>query len=176
MLEILSDKAVKQDYELSRELRYNNRLRNHEESVAVHSFYVGLFCLKIMEQIPLNLFQINKVLILALLHDTPETKTSDIPHDLKEEYPEIKSILKEIEDEYYKENWSHYLNVINEKDELIVSIVKLADAYSVHQFCIDEFCSGNISEEMKEVDSECLGRIKEITDKINKIVESRMLD
>lgn len=172
MLEILNDRVVKQDYELSREMRYNHRLRNHEESVATHSFYVGLFCLRIMEQIPLNLYQINKVLILALLHDTPESKTSDIPHDLKMDYPEIEKILKEIEDDYYKERWSNYSNVINEKDEITRSIVKLADAYSVHQFCIIEFESGNVSKEMKEVDEESVSRIERLTDKINELIEN----
>lgn len=175
MLEILNDQVVKQDYELSREMRYNHRLRNHEESVATHSFYVGLFCLRIMEQIPLNLYQINKILILALLHDTPESKTSDVPHDLKMDYPEIDKVLKEIEKDYYKERWNSYKNVINEKDELIRSIVKLADAYSVHQFCIIEFESGNVSKEMKEVDRESIFRIKRLTSKINDLIEHRRL-
>lgn len=170
MLEILNDSSVKEDYVLSRINRYNHRTRNHDESVASHSFYVGLFCLKIMEQVPLNMYQQNKVLILALLHDTPESMTSDIPHDLKVKYPQIKDILWDIEDDYYKTRWSFYQSVIDESDELVTSIIKLADAYSVHQFCLDEFDSGNSSAEMKEVNEEAYERIIRITKKINEII------
>ena len=109
-MERLSDKEIMKEYVLSKIIRYNHRRRLQDESVAEHSFYVSLFCLKIMKSLDLSVEEQNQVLILAALHDTAESKTSDIPHDVKQNYPEMKIILDHIEKDYFHEAWKEQAN------------------------------------------------------------------
>ena len=93
MLELLSKESIMSEYPLKKIIRYNHRSRLQDESVAEHTCFVSLFCLKIMAQLNLTHEQERQVLILAALHDTCESRTSDIPHDVKANYPEMQQIL-----------------------------------------------------------------------------------
>lgn len=171
MLELLSEESIMNEYPLKKIIRYNHRNRIQDESVAEHTCFVSLFCLKIMSQLSLTHEQERKVLILAALHDTCESKTSDIPHDVKEKYPEMQMILDKIENDYYEENWKPYLSDVFEPEEIVYIILKLADAYSVLQWCINERKLGNISNCICEINEECNLRIKRYTNEINKLIE-----
>lgn len=171
MLELLNDKEVMDDYVLGKMIRYNHRYRLQDESVAAHSFFVSLFCLKIMAKLNLSHEIERQVLIMAALHDTAESRTSDIPHDVKNRYPEMKSILDRIEQEYYIEHWEKYISAVYNPDEMVYNIIKLADAYSVYQYCINENTLGNMSDEMSSIKSEALVRITNHTKMINAIIE-----
>lgn len=173
MLEILNDEEISDEYVLSKMMRYNHRLRNHEESVSTHSFFVALFCLKIMSQLDLTVEEQNKVMIFALLHDVAESRTSDIPHDVKENYPAIKSMLDDIEKEYYEKHWKNFSDIMYNSGDLVYNIIKLADAYSVRQFCLDEFGLGTSTDEMKEIMQEATQRIHQRTNIINNIMTKR---
>ena len=83
MLERLSKQEVLHEYVLSKITRYNNRKRLQNESVAEHTCFVSIFCLKILAQLNLDHEIERQVLILAALHDTPESVTSDIPYNVK---------------------------------------------------------------------------------------------
>lgn len=171
MLELLNDKEVMDDYVLGKMIRYNHRYRLQDECVAAHSFFVSLFCLKIMAKLQLDHETERQVLILAALHDTAEIKTSDIPHDVKSRYPDMQEILDRIEKEYYEEHWQKYISDVYKHSEMVYNIIKLADAYSVYQYCLNENTLGNVSDEMTEIKSEALVRITNHIAAINALLK-----
>lgn len=169
MLELLSKEDVMNEYPLKKIIRYNHRNRIQDESVAEHTCFVSLFCLKIMAQLNLTHEQERQVLILAALHDTCESLTSDIPHDVKANYPEMQSILGRIEHDYYEKNWKTYFEDVYNPEEIVYNILKLADAYSVYQWCINEKSLGNVSDCIQEIYMEVKKRLNHYIDAINKI-------
>lgn len=173
MMGLLSDEQIMSEYVLGKIVRYNNRRRLQEESVAEHTCFVTLFCLKIMAQLDLDHETERKILILAALHDVAESRTSDIPHDVKSNYPEIKSILEKVEDDYYREHWASYLDEIHESDDLCHNILKLADTYSVLQYCLNEQSLGNVSEDIQEITTSARQRIEARVAAINAILATR---
>lgn len=173
MLERLNDEQIMNEYVLSKIIRYNNRTRLQNESVAEHTCFVSLFCLKIMAQLNLDHETERQVLILAALHDMAESKTSDIPHNVKANYPAMEDILTKIEEQYYKENWEKYIEVMYNHNDLVYNIVKLADAYSVYQYCMNERNLGNHSSDNEEILSEVQNRISGRIKTINSILERK---
>ena len=171
MLELLSKESIMSEYPLKKIIRYNHRSRLQDESVAEHTCFVSLFCLKIMMQLNLTHEQERQVLVLAALHDTCESITSDIPHDVKANYPEMQKILEKIELDYYEENWKSYLKDVYKPDEIVYNILKLADAYSVYQWCINEKTLGNYSSCITDIYFDSCKRIEKYTDIINKLIE-----
>lgn len=171
MLELLSKESIMSEYPLKKIIRYNHRSRLQDESVAEHTCFVSLFCLKIMAQLNLTHEQERQVLILAALHDTCESRTSDIPHDVKANYPEMQQILDRIEQDYYKEHWKNYLGEVYKPEPIVYNILKLADAYSVYQWCLNEKAFGNSSDCIGEIYFESKGRIDKYTNEINKLIE-----
>ncbi|MBQ2858425.1 MAG: HD domain-containing protein [Bacteroidaceae bacterium] len=171
MLELLSKESIMSEYPLKKIIRYNHRSRLQDESVAEHTCFVSLFCLKIMAQLSLTHEQERQVLILAALHDTCESRTSDIPHDVKANYPEMQAILEKIEHDYYEENWKTYLGDVYKPEPIVYNILKLADAYSVYQWCLNEKALGNSSDCITEIYIECRNRLKKYIGIINEIIE-----
>ena len=171
MLELLSKESIMSEYPLKKIIRYNHRSRLQDESVAEHTCFVSLFCLKIMAQLNLTHEQERQVLILAALHDTCESRTSDIPHDVKANYPEMQQILDRIEQDYYKEHWKNYLGEVYKPEPIVYNILKLADAYSVYQWCLNEKAFGNSSDCIGEIYFESKERIDKYTNEINKLIE-----
>lgn len=169
MLELLSKESILSEYPLKKIIRYNHRNRLQDESVAEHTCFVSLFCLKIMSQLNLTHEQERQVLILAALHDTCESRTSDIPHDVKANYPEMQAILDKIEKDYYEEHWKTYIGDVYKPDEMVYSILKLADAYSVYQWVLNEKALGNVSDCIEEIYVESANRLKKYTGIINKL-------
>ena len=171
MLELLSKESIMSEYPLKKIIRYNHRSRLQDESVAEHTCFVSLFCLKIMSQLNLTHEQERQVLILAALHDTCESRTSDIPHDVKANYPEMQRILDKIEQDYYEQNWKTYLSDVYKPEEIVYNILKLADAYSVYQWCLNEKALGNSSNCITEIYIESRNRLKKFTSSINELAE-----
>ncbi len=171
MLELLSKESIMSEYPLKKIIRYNHRSRLQDENVAEHTCFVSLFCLKIMAQLNLTHEQERQVLILAALHDTCESRTSDIPHDVKVNYPEMQQILDRIEQDYYKEHWENYLREVYKPEPIVYNILKLADAYSVCQWSLNEKILGNSSNCIDEIYFESKERIKKYTNEINKLIE-----
>lgn len=171
MLELLSKESIMREYSLKKIIRYNHRTRSQDESVAEHICFVSLFCLKIMAQLNLTHEQERQILVLAALHDTCESKTSDIPHDVKANYPEMQNILGKIELDYYKKSWKNYLNDVYNPDKIVYNILKLADAYSVYQWCLNEKALGNSSNCINEIYSESKERLEKYTNIINELIK-----
>ncbi len=174
MLERLSDEEVMSEYVLCKIIRYNNRTRLQNESVAEHTCFVSVFCLKIMAQLDLDHETERQILILAALHDMAESQTSDIPHNVKANYPEMESILEKIETDYYKETWVKYFEVVYKPGNLVYNILKLADAYSVYQYCLNEKNLGNCSKDNSEILRDAIIRIDERIKTINKNLEKEV--
>lgn len=174
MLGKLSKKEALKEYVLGKIIRYNHRRRLQDESVAEHSFYVSLFCLKIMKQIPtLTTEEKFKILTLAILHDTAESVTSDIPHDVKMNYPKMKEVLEKVEEDYYKENWKEYEDALTSTSKIINYIVNLADCYSVYQYCLNEKSLGNVSKDIDDIYNDSQDRIENWTDRLNRELRKR---
>ena len=70
-------------YHLKSIVRYNNRPKLSEETVAEHSFYVALIGLMICDELGTSTECKYEVMIKALLHDMPEMEINDITHDVK---------------------------------------------------------------------------------------------
>lgn len=171
MLDIFSDEEVTREYVLSKIIRYNNRCKLQNESVAEHTCFVSLFCLKILARLDLSHEIERKVLILAALHDAAESMTSDIPHDVKANYPEMQAILDKIEKDYYEEVWGDYKEEVYEHGDLCYNILKLADSYSVYQYCLNEKALGNVSDVIDEITHNSIVRIQQFTDAINQMIK-----
>lgn len=171
MLGVLNNEEIVGEYALCKTIRYNNRCRLQDESVAEHTFFVSLFCLKILAKLKLDHETERKVLILAALHDTAECRTSDIPHDVKANYPQMQTILDKVEEDYYDEVWGDYKDVVYNPGDLCHNILKLADSYSVYQYCLNEKALGNVSDVINEITYNAMNRIRRYTDAINQMIK-----
>lgn len=169
MLEKFSNDEIEKEYVLAKTLRYNNRTHLQEESVAEHSFFVALFSLKIVQLLKLPEELELRILRLAVLHDCAESITSDIPHNVKKLYPDFAAFLKTVEDQYYSKNWSYFKTKLD--DEIAEAVVKLADNYSVLQFCINEQRLGNTSPDIMEIFVNANQRVDVSIDKVNRLLK-----
>lgn len=175
MLEKFSNDDILKEYVLAKTLRYNNRSHLQEESVAEHSFFVALFSLKIIQQLKLPEELELRVLRLAVLHDCAEAVTSDIPHNVKKQFPNFDHFLKAVEEKYYISNWKYYIEKLD--DDLAYAIVKLADNYSVLQFCLNEQQLGNKSPDIMEIYVNASQRVEQSLEKVNQLLkEAKYID
>ena len=174
MLDVLSNEEITSEYVLCKIVRYNNRCKLQNESVAEHTCFVSLFCLKILAKLKLDHETERKVLILAALHDAAESRTSDIPHDVKANYPEMQHILDKVEEDYYNEIWGDYKEDIYKPGNLCYNILKLADSYSVYQYCLNEKALGNVSDVINEITQNSIARIQRYTDAINQMIKGEI--
>ena len=172
MLEVLSNEEIMREYSLKDIIRYNTRSKIKEETVADHTCFVSILSLKILAQLGIKDDKIIKdTLVLSVLHDIPESCTSDVPYDVKQKSPELRKLLERLEDEYYDLYWGNFKDALEAKDGLPGLIVKLADVYSVFQFCYSEISLGNSNEDMKEIFITSKRRIRDMIEKINAYLE-----
>ena len=169
---MISIDNLMKDYRLKSTIRYNNRNKITNESVAEHSFYVALYTLEICNSLNLEDNIIKKAVERALLHDMVERDISDIPHDVKNIVPGLKIILENKEKELNKEIDERFNCNRNEDDEsalnkLIDVIVKISDNYSVYQFCLKEQELGNNSLEFKAIENRAKNFIESNMEKVN---------
>lgn len=170
MLDVLNKDQISKEYEMTKLIRYNCRKRIVDEDLAQHSFFVAMFCLRILSQIPATDRMYKNILSFAILHDAPELLMGDFPHTLKVAYPLIAEALEGVEKDYYKDNWPDYVDIFNSLTELEKEIIVLADAYSVAQYAENEQILGNQTVEMQEILENATKRIKISTDKINELI------
>lgn len=172
MLELLSDEEIMREYSLKDIIRYNTRSKIKEETVADHTCFVSILSLKILAQLGITDDKVIKdTLVLSVLHDIPESCTSDIPYDVKQRCPELRELLEKLEDEYYNKYWSNFVEALEAKKKLPGLVVKLADVYSVFQFCCSELRLGNNDKDMIEIFVNSKRRIRDMIDRINRYLE-----
>lgn len=171
ILNDFSDTEILKDYSLKRLIRYNTRMRLTDEDVSQHSYFVSLFCLRIMKELNLTIEEKYEILVKSLLHDIAEIETSDIPYDVKLNNPKIKEILKNLEEDYYNEYWKEYSNILYNKNEKEETILKLADVYSVKQYTLNEIVLGNKNNEIIEIYESTKNRIENEKHKLFNILK-----
>lgn len=133
------------DIDILRSLvRYQNCNRLVNESVAEHSFYVAAFVMKLREYFEFNL---ERALKMALVHDCPESKISDVPHTIKMANPKLAQALEEAEDKtlnemFYPEGVALVAD-FNKTASPEGKVCALADVLSVVLYSNDEIKCGN---------------------------------
>ena len=156
-------------YRLKNLIRYNNRTRLKDESVAEHSYYVALISLMICDKLDVTDEIKSKCVIRSLLHDLPEIEINDITHDAKRRM-NLSEQLKKFEDNYYEQYFPKYFDLMQEKG-LVEAIVSLADAESVLQFIQNEISLGNTSVDIIEVENEILARLRLLNQQVRELKE-----
>ena len=160
---------------MTQQVRYNNRHRIHNEDLAQHSFMVAFNILKIgynYPQIPKD--KIYKACSMAIVHDTPEIFTSDIPHDCKQKHPELRDLLSNIEHEFVDSETPELKELFDEYskgESLATLLVELGDAISVLQYVNREIVHGNKHEDMQIIKNEVSLRIVKLFDKLDNKVD-----
>lgn len=102
--------------------------------------------------------------------------TNDIPHDCKYEYPELRTLLSNIESSYIKTfnpELLHYYNEL-EEDTLESLLVKLGDAISVLEFTNRELDLGNQSKDFQIIHNEICVRITDLFKKLESYLKSNL--
>ena len=135
--------------------------RIKSESLAEHQYYCGLILIKLKDYIiNLSYVQFSVLLQYVLVHDIGELYTGDIPHNVKEDYPDLRVLLEQIENE--KINSFGFSDILNEveKDEKLKMLFKLCDTIQVIQYCENEKRLGNFSQNMTLIREEALKLVK----------------
>jgi 5'-deoxynucleotidase YfbR-like HD superfamily hydrolase len=139
--------------------RCNNFPVVQVEDVAQHSFYVTLLAMNIADEY--NMWaskndrmqvDVESVMKKALLHDTEESFTSDIPWNIKHANDTIHNMMEEIIgikiDEAYKRAdnmFQKYKDIARScKDDFSGKIVGLADSTELAIYCYEEYTLGNM--------------------------------
>jgi len=127
--------------------RFNNISRINTETVAEHSYFVAFYTMLLADKV----YGINTELALklALVHDIEETISGDLPHNVKEKYPEFLLNLEEMNDSIVKDIFSsngEYLDLWREVRGLETKearLVHLCDIISVILYTKNEIEMGN---------------------------------
>lgn len=162
---------------MSEMTRYSGRLKITKESVAEHSWYVSYFILLVGKDYNISEQIINKAVSMAIIHDVPEIFTNDIPHDMKENFPELKQKIEEVEMEFIKEKVPNLYYLFNElKKESIESIlVNIGDALSVLLYTNKEINLGNKTKEISIISNEVKVRLTKLFMKLERMLENEVL-
>ena len=152
-------------------IRYANRARIKDEDLAQHSYSVAFYCFQIAEQYNIPEDTRNKAIAMAIVHDIGEVYTSDLPHDVKYQNPELKELCDKLECNYiYKdipevyELWCE----AEEKKTIPAIIVKIADSMSVRAYAEREILLGNRTAEMQQIFENAKDRIDKQIDILNR--------
>ena len=154
-------------YRLKSIIRYNNRPKLTEETVAEHSFYVALIGMMICDELGTSNECKYEVMIKALLHDMPEIEIDDITYDVKTRL-HLEEFLAQYENEYYEKNFENYAELMRRHGTKADIILDLADAMSVKQFCLHEMSLGNTSYTIRDIRKEAESRIAKLKEQLEK--------
>lgn len=150
--------------------RYNNRIRLKNESIAEHSFFVAYNIIKIGYDYKIPNDVVNEAVSMAIAHDYPESFTSDLPHDCKQRYPELRKLLYSIECDFLRAEMPELLDryeLLTKGDSLEALLVDLGDAISVLQYTNREISLGNNTEDMKIIHNEVCSRVTSLFTKLD---------
>ena len=149
--------------------RYNNRVKIKKESIAEHSFFVAYNILKVAHDYQIADEIANEAVSLAIVHDFPEMFTSDLPHDCKERYPELRELLANIEMNYIIEEMpelSERYSKLLKGNSLATLLVEIGDAISVLQYCNREIELGNNTSDIQIISNEIKERVIKLFQKL----------
>lgn len=149
--------------------RYNNRIKIKTESIAEHSFFVAYNIMKVGYDYMIPNDVINEAVSIAIVHDFPEMFTSDLPHDCKQRYPELRSLLANVERDFIQREMpelSERYDKLLQGNSLAVLLVDIGDAISVLQYCNREAELGNNTDDIKNISNEIKMRVVTLFEKL----------
>lgn len=122
-LSVMRDAGAVQRFHTTRMLR--------PQSQAAHGWGVAMVLLAVGAP--------PSVLAYALVHDTPELWTGDVPSPAKWRSPELESALRQVECQFFTEHGidKHSLNDVE------MALIKWADYFELAQQCMEEARMGN---------------------------------
>lgn len=153
-------------YSLEHTKRYSMYPVIHQESVATHSYFVTLGVLMLSNYYA---FDVDEAIKIAICHDLPEMKISDVNHKVKKDFPAVSDALKLAEQEVIltlPTQVKNYCTLYGE-DTPEALVVHYADALQCLQYAVNEIDLGNKGYMLK-VHSDSLKRIKRIKVKLVK--------
>jgi len=131
-------------YTLEHTKRYSMKPVVNEESVASHSYFVALGVLIFHRVYAFNLAD---ALSIALVHDLPEIKISDINHKVKKSFPNLGAIIKDVELQVVRSFPSEiersYRSYAFDEESVESLIVHFIDALQCSQYAQSELSLGN---------------------------------
>lgn len=130
-------------YRLNSMVRYNTWQKVNTETVASHSYFVSIFTKMICDGLGVDPEIKLAALEFALVHDAPESLMNDITYDAKKLIPGINELLERFEKKYLSQHFPETTMTAFGEESLAKLIVKLADIYSVVQYCDNEVLLGN---------------------------------
>jgi 5'-deoxynucleotidase YfbR-like HD superfamily hydrolase len=160
--EILNN--AKMMYNLKNLVRYNHTAKIKDENVLEHSAIVSMIVFDLGHYYK---FDVDKAVKMALVHDISEQFTTDICHDVKQNFPKIKEAVKQAEIDCisnFSSNISEMLLALQEKT-VETKIVEFADIISCSLYAQSEVILGN-SGKIKKILNETNERIIEITNEL----------
>ena len=116
--------------------RYHTENTVHKQSVGEHTYDVMWLVYLLTNGAPSV-----SLLLAALMHDTPEYVTGDIPAPVKSNSPAVKHACDDLEAE-----WFEIIGIEDASDQLTKrekKILKTADVLSGCLFCMNEWLRGN---------------------------------
>lgn len=161
------------DIDLLRNLvRYQTAPRVSSETVAEHSFFVVAYVLKLND---IYDFDLNKAMMMATLHDYAEAFISDVPHNIKKNFPNLeKEIIKsenEIMEKHINSDFAKWVGEFNNMSSPEGLIVALADTLSVISYAKYEMGLGN-SKYMRDVLDDGIRRAYKLYEKCKQYEKS----
>lgn len=156
-------------------IRYANRNRIKDEDLAQHSYSVAYYIFIIAEQFNICDSIRNEAIAMAIIHDIGECFTSDLPHDVKYENPELKQLCDKLERKYIdqlsecKDLW-HKLE--DNGDTIQKVMVKLGDSMSVMSYADREISLGNNTDEMKSIFKDSKARVSQYTNMLKLVLQN----
>ena len=154
-------------------IRYANRVRIKDEDLAQHSYSVAYYCFDIAYDYDIPDKIRNEAIAMAIIHDIGECFTSDLPHDVKYENPELKDLCEKLERKYVdklpscRELWYKF----QDNDSIQSIMVKLGDSLSAKSYVERELALGNNTDVMKNIQKEIEARIPVFKDKLKNRME-----
>jgi len=158
------EKYMDDTYRLKFLIRYSNIPRNHDESVAEHSFFVAVILMGLHEKYD---FDLGWSLKMAVCHDMPEAYTNDISWETKRMFPKVKEALHEAEMELASQFPTPIQLAIQDYlgDSVEAQFVKYADMLQCVQYSRIEIDNGGNSY-MHEVYNSAVSRSKELEEEL----------
>jgi len=173
-LQIFDDTRI---LSLGEMIRYNNRPKIKNESVATHTFIAAASLFKICDYYKIDRKIRQRAIEYIIVHDIPELVSNDLSYDFKRDNQELRDILRKAELNYIKNNLPEYYEVYSELDNFkdtepfIYLLVKMADVISVYLYTSNEINLGNSTHEINDIFLDTINRINELDKKIEKYLD-----
>ncbi len=162
--EIMNDNI----YKMTEVDRFSTRKRLHQENIASHSFIVVYQCMVIADKLKLTDEEKLKLYRMAIAHDLPEAILGDIISPVKNANENFRNgyamLEKKVMKEDFPESEEAFLEMVDleEKNDTLFKVLKLADLISVVYYAEQEILLGSRNQEMQEIYFHAVGQCEEL--------------